>query len=377
MAKKILCVDDDPMILFALQHDLGSEYLVETAPRGEQALKMIQDGGQYAVIIADMMMPGMTGVELLSRVQTLRPDTVRLMLTANEDRNTAVEAINKGSIFRFLSKPYTAEDLQRAVSNAMEQHRLITAERELLEQTFHGAVRMLSDVLSMVDPEVLGRGQKLRDSMKAVARAVSPAPLWELEIAAMLCEIGRVTIPAAILENARAGAPLTGRESAILSRVPEISANLLRNIPRLENVARIVLYQQKHFDGSGFPIDSLAGEEIPAGARLLKILQDLLELESKGVSRSQAFGEMTARAGWYDTTLLEKAREILSNDAAPGSRPIRVKFLAVGQVLAADAESGEGGVLAAAGTRLNEALIEKLKNFAELSGVKEPLRIAC
>src|ERR1039458_7436990 len=100
---------------------------------------------------------------------------------------------------------------------------------------------------------------------------------WEFEMAAMLSQIGTVTIPPALIEKSRAGQELTKVEQDILARVPKTGADLLANIPRLESVARIVLYQQKHYDGSGFPVNFVRGEDIPIGARILKVLIDLLE----------------------------------------------------------------------------------------------------
>lgn len=105
MSEKILLVDDDSNILEGFRRTLSREFLMETALGGEQALKLVADNGPYAVVVSDMRMPGMDGIQLLIRIKSVSPDTIRIMLTGNADMETAVDAINEGSIFRFLNKP--------------------------------------------------------------------------------------------------------------------------------------------------------------------------------------------------------------------------------------------------------------------------------
>jgi DNA-binding NtrC family response regulator len=105
MAERILLVDDDPNILDGFRRSLSREFLMETALGAELALKLVAENGPYAVVVSDMRMPGMDGVQFLSKVKAQSPDTIRVMLTGNADMDTAVHAINEGSIFRFLNKP--------------------------------------------------------------------------------------------------------------------------------------------------------------------------------------------------------------------------------------------------------------------------------
>src|SRR5262249_45053498 len=139
------------------------------------------------------------------------------------------------------------------------------------------------------------------------ARALGLEQVWELELAAMLSQIGRVTVPMAIQQKLNAGLGLSGPEKDVLMRIPEIGARLLANVPRLESVSRIVLYQEKRYDGSGFPVDAVAGEDIPMGARILKVLNDLRGLEAGGKPRFKALEELRSRRGWYDPRVIETA----------------------------------------------------------------------
>lgn len=121
-AEKILLVDDDPNILDGYRRSLSREFLLETAEGGQRALDLATESGPYAVVISDMRMPGMDGIQLLSRIKAVSPDTVRVMLTGNADMETAINAINEGSIFRFLNKPCSKEAMGKTLTAALVQY---------------------------------------------------------------------------------------------------------------------------------------------------------------------------------------------------------------------------------------------------------------
>jgi response regulator RpfG family c-di-GMP phosphodiesterase len=378
---KILFVDDDPNILAGFQRTLRKQFAFDTALSGAEALELMQCSGPYAVIVADMRMPGMEGIELLERVREVAPDTVRLMLTGNADQQTAVDAVNRGQVFRFLNKPCGPETLVPALENSLKHYDLARIERELLEGTLAGSVKVLTDVLGMVAPEALGRGQRLRAMMRRFARIAGAGPEWELEIAALLSSLGYASVPPAVLRKLAALSDLGEGERAILRRVPQVGHDLLSGIPRLHEVARIVLYQNQHFDGTGFPADGTAGELIPVGARLLKISVDRMALEADGVVKKRALAEMESRAGHYDPRLLALNfvcfPDFLDN-ALSADRPVltlAVDRLSAGQVIVSDIVTPDGLPLVGAGNRLTEMMLERLRNHALLGDVKEPIYV--
>ena len=382
MSTKILFVDDDANILAGHQRTLRKDFTLDVALGGEQGLVMILTKGPYAVIVADMQMPGMNGIEFLMKAETKAPDTVRMMLTGNADQKTSVDAVNRGHVFRFLTKPCEPETLMQTLNAGLKQYRLITAERELLEKTLHGSIKVLTEILSMLDPQSFSRAQRLREYMSACAQAFNISQPWELEMAASLSQIGCVTIPAGVLEKIRTNHNVSGQEHELLGRVPEVGFTLLSKIPRLESVANIVRYQSKNFDGSGFPKDNIAGGSIPIGARILRVLSDLLLIEGHGVSKEKALAKMRECAGRYDPTVLEfvgSAFDVFVPSAAHGNdagRPIMFSELRVGQVLMSDVMTQDDTKIVMAGTEITPVLLEKLRNFASLSGIKEPILAA-
>jgi response regulator RpfG family c-di-GMP phosphodiesterase len=377
---RILFVDDDPNILAGYQRTLRKRYSVATALSADEGLALIESDGPFAVVVADMQMPGTNGIQFLRKAQEKAPDSIRLMLTGNADQKTAIDAVNEGHVFTFLTKPCPSENLEMALERALNQHRLVMAEKELLENTLNGAIKVLTDVLAMVDAKTFGLAERLREEVRAIARGFNASRAWELELGAMLSQIGYVSIPPIVIEKIRAGLSLTPVERDMIARIPESGASLISNIPRLHPVADIVRYQTKNFDGTGIPNDKISGEEIPIGARILRVLIDLLKAESAKKSRLDAFTEMRQKTGQYDPGVLQAVAarfDIFLGQGTETAEPKQIAFsdLQVGHVLAGNLKTKEGTLLMTAGNKISPILLQKLRNFAELSGIQEPISI--
>jgi response regulator RpfG family c-di-GMP phosphodiesterase len=380
MTTKILCVDDDANILAAYARSLRRQYNLDTALGPETGLKRLAENGPYALVISDMNMPGMDGICFLARARQMAPDTVRMMLTGNADLKTVMDALHQGSIFRFLVKPTPPDALAQALDAGLAQFRLISAERELLEKTLSGSIRVLVEILATIDPEGFERSQGLRRDIRTLAQALGKGDLWQLELAGLLSQIGLVTIPASVVRKLRLGAGLMEAERAMLARVPEVGHNLLVNIPRLEPVARAIRYAGKGFDGSGQPADAVRGEDLPLGARLLRVRSDLSDLEVGGLSKSGALAVMQRHAERYDPRVLAAACAAFAPredaDASAARKPsvaLAMRDLRVGQTLSEDVLSSDGKLLISRGHCLSEPLLERLRNYVDLNEVQEPL----
>jgi response regulator RpfG family c-di-GMP phosphodiesterase len=374
----ILFVDDDANVLSAYQRTLRKRFKLDTAQSGDAGLgKLDQMQEPYAVIVADMQMPGMNGIDFLKRVKEKSPDSVRLMLTGNADQKTAIEAINLGQVFSFLCKPCPPESLEIALDNALRQYQLIRAEKELLEETLNGSIKVFTDILAIVDPEAFGHAQRLREEVTAVAKWFGIARSWEFEIGAMLSPIGAVAIPPVILNRFRTRQPLNDTEKQMIARIPEIGANLISKIPRMEQVEKIVRYQNKNFDGTGYPEDGVTGADLPMGARILHVLSDLIVTEGNRKSRAEAFGQLKQRLGVYDPAVLEAVASCFDIYLAEPSEPRQIPFseLRVGHIITSDILTTEGTLVVASGAQISQALMKKLHNFSEISGLREPLSV--
>ncbi len=315
MSEKVLFVDDEPQVLDGYRRLLGRKHRMECASGGEEALERISAEGPFAVVVSDMNMPGMNGVELLTKVRAVAPDTVRMMFTGS-DKNTAVEAVNQGQVFRFLTKPCPAEVLDAALEAGFSQYRQTIAERTLLSSTLTGTIKLLADVLAAARPVAFGRTERVRVLVRRLAKQAAPNLMWRAELAALLSQIGCIGLSEEVLTKAYAGKQIVARDSDLFREHPQVGRNLLKTVPRLEVVADIVLMQEKHFDGGGFPADDIAGEDIPIEARILKVALDLDSLTLAGAKLPDAIAEMNTRAGRYDQRVLEFAAQWAKADEA-------------------------------------------------------------
>ena len=315
------------------------------------------------------------------RARERGPDTVRIMLSGNADQQTAIDAVNQGQVFRFLTKPCPAETMAGVLEAALQQCALIVSERQLLEETLNGAVRVLMAILATVDARSFSRAQTLKKQMGEFLRALGGKTSWECELAAMLAPIGCVTVPSPVLQRYHHGDRSNPAEQEMLSRVPELGSQLIAKIPRLEGVARIVLYQAKNFNGTGFPADAVAGKSIPMGARILKVLADRLDLESRGIGRAEVLEVMRHRPGSFDSRVLEvvlKHFQPSFNNAsptAPRGRRVKVADLHPNDVLLSDIGTTEGLMIIPTGTHLTPTMLELVRNFAKLNNLNEPFTV--
>jgi response regulator RpfG family c-di-GMP phosphodiesterase len=366
---RILCVDDEPHVLDGLSRQLRRQFEVSTAVGGEAGLQLIEREGPFAVVVSDMRMPGMDGAAFLRQVRERTAETTRVLLTGQADLEAAIAAVNQANIFRFLTKPCPPEVLGTALQAAAEQHRIVTAERVLLEQTLRGSVAALTEVLSLANPAAFGRATRARQYVERLADHLALPDRWQVEVAAMLSQLGCVTLPPETAEKLYHGRPLTAEERAMADRLPRLAAQLLASIPRLEGVRDIILHHGRRVDGSD------TAEQIPIGARLLKVVLDFDELQAQGVAPKLALDTLRGRAGWYDPAVLQALAALLGEHATEEVREMRLRDVRPGMSFAEDVVTRKGMLLIPRGQDVTLGLIERIRNFSEHLGVREPVRM--
>jgi response regulator RpfG family c-di-GMP phosphodiesterase len=356
------------MVLEGLKDILSRSFDVSLATSAPDALEILRcEPDAFSIVISDMRMPVMGGADFLRAARTIAPDAVRLLLTGHADLQAAIKAVNGARLFRFLTKPCESQELLGACVAALGQHRLQTSERVLLEETLRGSVDALAEVLALANPAAFGRAGRVKELAGKLGRAAAVRNDWEIEVAAMLADIGAVTLPQATAEKVYAGAQLTATEAAMVERVPAVTRQLLGKIPRLEGVLEILgTYRAKARGEAGGEASG-----VPAGARVLRIAVDYVELESQGASRTVALGAMRSRK-LYDARLLDAFAAVIGVEPA-AVRELTVHELRVGMTLADDARSVRGELLLARGQRVTERLVERIRNIGA-EGVREPLR---
>jgi response regulator RpfG family c-di-GMP phosphodiesterase len=368
-APRVLCVDDEPHVLEGVRDSLSRSFDVRVAESGADGLALLtQDSDAYAVVISDMRMPVMSGAAFLNQARRIAPNAVRLLLTGYSDVDAAIRAVNDGQLFRFLTKPCPPDELLRACAAALGQHRLLLAEHVLLAQTLRGAIKALTDVLALTNPAAFGRGTRLKTGVGLLAQQIGMTDAWEVEIAALLLQLGAVTLPDATAEKLYSGAALTPEEQKMVAGVPRATERIIGHIPRMEGVLQVLNDVARRFDADNDRGPSLGG-------RMLRIVRDHDELESRGSTQAVALDTMNARSGTYDPQLLKDyARALGLTRDIENAIEVSLDSLQVGMTFAEDVRHRGGTLLIARGYKVTTALVERLAHIPR-GQVREPLRV--
>jgi len=373
---RVLLVDDEPRLLNALRRQLRTEFAIETATGAAEGLEKLNRLGPFAVVVSDFMMPGTNGAEFLSKAALTAPDTTRVLLTGQASLEDAAATVNDGQVYRLLLKPVGADELHAALTSAVRQHQLVVSERELLEQTLHGSIKALTDVLSLTNPAMFARATRMRRVVGAILDVVDPRIRWPIDLAAMLSQLGAVSLPQELSERLSTGANLRSFEQDMVDAIPEVSAQLLAAVPRLEPVLHAIRYSRKLYDGSGLPDDDVAGDDIPLGGRVLCLAEDFDRLTSKGMTDTEALITLNTHGAHYDPDLLKALAIAVAEWDSAQVQKVALADLEWGMLLISEVRSRAGILLIPRGQEVTRSLIARLQNYSVThGGIAEPLSV--
>lgn len=364
--RRVLLVDDEPNVLTALTRKLGDVFDISTAEGGLAALELLGSASRtFAVVVSDMRMPKMDGATFLGRLKEVSPTSTRLLLTGDSDIKSAIKAVNEGQIFRFLCKPCPPEALISALEAGVQQHALVTAERDIMERTLSAVVKTLSDVLSLTDPELFKRATVVKGYVSEIVRRLNLEGGWQIEVAAALHPLGLVALPHELVHHGKGITPLTMEEKKQLAAHPETAERILAAIPRLEDVALIVAQQS---------IEPEKGPEwVKRGARLLRLAKRLEERVARGVPLSEAIDAIANAASDEEKLLLGALKSAHSETMVV--QALKARDLKARMVLVDDVKTREGALVLPKGQELSTILVERLRQFAESRRLDEPIRV--
>jgi response regulator RpfG family c-di-GMP phosphodiesterase len=370
---RVVCVDDDPQVLSGLSLHLRRRYEVETAMSGAAALELLARQPPAAVLISDMRMPGMNGAELLAKASVSHPQTTRVLLTGHAELDSAISAVNNGRIFRFLVKPCPPPELLATVDAAADLHRTTLAEQVLLEQTLHGSIKVLTEVMSISNPVAFGRAQRIKQHVTLLADKLELTERWQVEVAAMLSQLATFTLPPETLEKLYYGAELTSDEQAMLEQSPDVTDQLLSHIPRLETVREILADHGKPWLK---PEQELSPEraQLQRWTAMLRVAVDFDTLEAQGLSSGAALATLKGRAEQYEPQVLSAFLSAFGQRRDDKARDISIAALRSGMILAADIKMATGTLFVARGYEITPAFLERVKNFRP-GAVREPIKV--
>jgi response regulator RpfG family c-di-GMP phosphodiesterase len=357
---RVLCVDDEARVVEGLVLHLRKDYEVHTALSGDEALKALKQMGGAAVIVSDMRMPGMDGAMLLRQVLVLYPDTTRILLTGEPGRDAAIAAVNNAQIFRFLAKPCAPDQLRTAIEAGVMQHRLIRAERTILKETLVGCIKALIDVLAITNPVAFGRASRVKRMSMEFAESIGCQDYWQLDAAAMLSQIGYLSLPAPLVDKLYYGETLSPEEKTLAQGVPDVAMTLLENIPRLDPVIQILAALR----WTDEQIARLGDGTIGSGTRILGLVLEYDALITQGHSTDVAVQTLRRRASRFGENLIEKfAHHLGAGSGKAEAREMPLRTVQPGMIIMQDIRTHQGTLLVARGFEVSNTFLERSRNF--------------
>lgn len=366
--RRILCVDDEPRVLEGLERTLFEHFEVTTESNPIQALAVLEAGPAFAVVLSDMRMPELDGAGLLARARVIAPHTSRMLLTGQAEVNSAVAAVNQGQILRFLWKPCPPAELIQALELGVEQYRLVTAEREILERTVTGCVRLLSEVLTLVAPALFSRTQRIKALVTHMAKKLSVEEPWRFEVAALFSMIGCVGLPEATLQSALAKRPLDANEQKAFDDHPMMAHRLLSQIPRFEEIAAMIKLQS----GGPYPTPT---DDIERGGAMLRVAMQVERSTAEGKSVADAIALVERKLGVAELPFLKTLQDFRNAEGSTAVRALHVGQMTSEMILDEDVRTTNGVVVVPKGRALTMILIERLYKFSRSGTLIEPIRV--
>ena len=375
MSERVLFVDDEPQVLEGIQRSLRKQVDMQTATSGAEGLRLLNEAGPFALVISDMRMPCMNGAQFLTKVREHNPETVRMILSGQSDLQATIAAVNEGHIYRFLNKPCPPEQLLSAIEDGINQHRLITAEKVLLEQTLSGCVTMLIELLGMVSPSASSRASRLQRYTVGLTASLKLPGHWQWPLAAYVSQIGCVALPKDILSKVEAGQHLTEEEKRLHESHPDVAHKLLASIPRMEEVADIVTAQFNPQSFASGPQDLREWDVRSMGRLLLRTAIEFDRLAFGGMRREAAAAALKDSSLGFPSAVIEALRGLVPSGQHLAIRQIRLKDLSPGMTLDEDLVTSKGIRLVPEGHEVTRSLIVRLNSIATGVGVAEPFRV--
>lgn len=353
---RILCVDDEPRVLEGLQRLLSDEFELVACESGPSALALLATDDAFSAVLSDMRMPQMSGAVLLSRMRVRHPMIVRMLLTGHAEIDAAAAAINEGGIFRFLIKPCGRAALAAALHDAVRQHALARAERELLDRTVTGIVALLSEVVGLSHPEAHAHALRVKSVVGHLVEQMMLDDRWLFEAAALLEPVGLL---------------VAHGDSALAepSRLRSSTSRLLGGIPRIDTIAKIVEC------ASAGPSGARPTSVVEHGAALLRI-GNAVAIGLKTHDVSTAIRLARSRLDGWDLEQLPLVAGMAAPTIQSRRRTVRLRELEPGMTLAQDVRTAAGLIVVSSGVTLTRVHVERVRQFAERAGISEPIAVS-
>jgi len=355
---KILCVDDEPNILSALKRMFSlAGFSLTCADSGQEAIELLEQE-KFHMVISDMRMPNMSGVQLFEQIKLTHPEVIKILLTGYSDLESAIAAVNRGEVYRYLTKPWNETEIIATVHSGIEYLNL-KAEKERLLDITQAQNSQLNELIATLEEKVQDRtqnltlaNQKLKDSyfssiksfsnlldlrrMKLLDHSKLVADLsmkiaismnldteicQELFISGLLHDIGKIGLSDRVLGTKVFELPQSDLD--LYKAHSTMGSSCLRGLDGMKNITENIKYHHERFDGNGFP-EGLKGENIPLGARVSGVVETYFELLEGDLTQSNKSSVeaqtiiLRYKNSAFDPTVVDHFLKVLNVQQRPG-----------------------------------------------------------
>ncbi|MEW6417013.1 MAG: HD domain-containing phosphohydrolase [Nitrospirota bacterium] len=423
MAEKVLFVDDEENILRSLRRLLMDEdFEVITANSGEEALEILKNNHDIGLIVSDQRMPGLTGVDFLEKAKEIAPDALRIVLTGYADVNAAIEAINRGGAYRYITKPWKDEELIQVIRDAVQRYSLITENKRLteiikrqneelknwntqlevrvqeqtidiqnqnktlqelneqLKRNFRNSIEAFSGMIEMRDKTVSSHSKNVAALARQTALSMSlpEHDISNIFVAALLHDIGKIGIPDSILMKDTD--TLNDYERKEYELHPIRGQVAIDSIEGFQEVGILIRHHHERVDGLGYP-DGLKKKAIPVGSRIIALADAFDRIANSSFSSARGnYEKIISEIEFYldtkfDRIAFQSMRPIVKKHISYAQGyldevEIHPDKLMPGMVLSRDVRSGTGLLLLAHGVVLDQKVIRGLQRYYEIDPFK-------
>ncbi len=346
-AHRVLLVDDDPMLLNAFRRQLRGIYELETATSPGIGLDLLKKTDAFQVVVSDMQMPMMNGLEFLRECRKVSPNTIRVMLTGNADQATVINAINDGEVFRFLLKPCESATLIKTLADSIREFQALAAERDAATDAQCSALKLITDIVNSVRPETYQHSMEARKLASEIAREMQLSNFREVELGAMLSYFGSISVPQPLFQRYLDNQSLTARELAEVERFVEFSRRMIDSFVGFDNAERLIACQLH-----------APNVTTPVGARVIRVTNDFLRI-SRTKERLEAVSQLRSQTATYDADVIKALENVLSKRFKEVE--VAVSELKPGFILLQALRSNDGLTLIESSRRLTVRMLDSLE----------------
>ncbi len=369
---RVLFVDDERRMVEVYADIFGADYDVHLATSGQEGLQKIRQLKNVAVVMSDFHMPGMDGASFLQEVMQHAPQATRILLTGTAGLDAAKDAVNKGQIFRFLTKPCPLDQLRGALEAGVAQYRLHNAERLVMQETLIECISALMEVLAVTNPVAFGRAERIKLIVQHLARWLDSAGFWQLEAAALLSQLGYFSVNTELAEKMYYGRELNEEEQARAATVPGNARRLLEHIPRLEPVIQILAA----LEWSDAELERAGDRMVGLGARMLAGALEYDLLTNQGLSKAQILESLRGRKTRFGDRVVDALAAMIATTQEPGEAlTLPLRQATTGMRLRQEIRTPLGALLVPIGIEINARLIDRISQIAPTL-LDQPVKLA-